>query len=84
VPGLKTLFPFLPRKLQILPTFGPDDIVGFQGFIQARAEKMASLMVKALTKIGSVHDFYRELDPDAVAAHVATHGKELFRPWSTT
>ncbi|MDN5858531.1 MAG: hypothetical protein L0H84_07895 [Pseudonocardia sp.] len=81
VPGLKTLFPFLPRKLQILPTFAPGGILGFQGFIPARAEKMASLMVdKAVSKIGSVHDFYRVLDPDAIAAHVATHGKDLFRP----
>lgn len=81
VPGLKTLFPFLPRKLQILPTFAPGGILGFQGFIPARAEKMASLMVdKAITKIGSVHDFYRELEPDAIAAHLATAGHDLFRP----
>ncbi|MFC4948237.1 hypothetical protein [Pseudonocardia sp. GCM10023141] len=81
VPGLKTLFPFLPRKLQILPTFAPGGILGFQGFIPARAEKMASLMVdKAITKIGSVHDFYRELEPDAIAAHLAAAGQELFRP----
>jgi hypothetical protein len=80
VPGLKTLFPFLPRKLQILPTFAPGGILGFQGFIPARAEKMASLMVdKAVMKIGSVHDFYRELEPDVIAAHVASNGQELFR-----
>jgi hypothetical protein len=81
VPGLKTLFPFLPRKLQILPTFAPGGILGFQGFVPARAEKMASFIVdKALTKIGSVRDFYRELDPDALAARVATSGRPLLRP----
>ncbi len=81
VPGLKVLFSFLPRKLQILPTFAPGGILGFQGFIPARAEKMASLMVdKAIVKIGSVHDFYRVLDPDAIAAQVASAGPALFRP----
>lgn len=81
VPGLKTLFPFLPRKLQILPIFAPGGILGFQGFIPARAEKMASIMVdKAVARIGDVHDFYRELEPDAIAAHVAAHGDALFRP----
>lgn len=81
VPGLKTFFPFLPRKLQILPTFAPGGILGFQGFIPARAEKMASLMVdKALSKIGSIKDFMRELDPDVIAAHVAKVGKQQIRP----
>ena len=36
-PGVKTIFPFLPRKLQILPIFAPGGILGFQGFIPARA-----------------------------------------------
>jgi hypothetical protein len=81
VPGLKTLFPFLPRKLQILPIFAPGGILGFQGFVPARAEKMASFISdKALTKIGSPSDFYRELDPDALAAHMATIGRPLLRP----
>lgn len=81
MPGLKTLFPFLPRKLQILPTFAPGGILGFQGFVPARAEKMASFITdKALSKIGSVQDFYRELDPDLLAAHLATAGRPLLRP----
>jgi hypothetical protein len=81
VPGLKTLFPFLPRKLQILPIFAPGGILGFQGFVPARAEKMASFISdKALTKIGSPSDFYRELDPDALAAHMAKTGRPLLRP----
>lgn len=81
MPGLKTLFPFLPRKLQILPTFAPGGILGFQGFIPARGEKMASLMVdKALSRIGSLKDFVRELDPDLIAAHIAKSGKSMLRP----
>ena len=81
VPGLKSLFPFLPRKLQILPTFAPGGILGFQGFVPARAEKMASFITdKAIVKIGSVHDFYRELNPDLLAAHLATAGRPMLRP----
>src|SRR5882757_3839027 len=81
VPGLKTLFPFLPRKLQILPIFAPGGILGFQGFVPARAEKMASFISdKALVKIGSPSDFYRELDPDALASRIATAGRPLLRP----
>lgn len=81
VPGLKTLFPFLPRKLQILPTFAPGGILGFQGFIPARAEKMASLMVdKAIARIGNIKDFFRELDPEALATQVAKVAKDQYRP----
>src|SRR4051794_10596791 len=74
-PGVKTLFPLLPRKLQILPIFAPGGILGFQGFIPARAERMASICVdKGLAKLGSISDFLTELDPDAIAdqlVHVA-------------
>ena len=81
VPGLKTLFPFLPRKLQILPIFAPGGVLGFQGMVPARAEKMASFISdKALAKIGNTRDFYRELDPDALAAYVASVGRPLIRP----
>jgi hypothetical protein len=81
VPGLKTLFPFLPRKLQILPIFAPGGILGFQGFVPARAEKMASFISdKALTKIGNPSDFYRELDPDTLAAHMAVTARPMLRP----
>ena len=79
--GLKTLFAFLPRKLQVLPIFAPGGMLGFQGFVPARAEKMASFISdKALGKIGAPSDFYRELDPDALAARVATAGRPLLRP----
>lgn len=70
-PGVKTIFPFLPRKLQVLPIFAPGGILGFQGFIPARAEKMASICVdKGLAKIGSIRDFMKELDPAGIADHL--------------
>lgn len=72
VPGLKSLFPFLPRRVQILPTFAPGGILGFQGFVPCRAEKMASLFVdKSIARIGSIEDFYRELNPDKLAKRLA-------------
>lgn len=62
VPGLKTLFPLLPRKVQILPIFAPNGILGFQGFIPCRAEKMASLIVDmSIARIGGIGDFYQQL-----------------------
>ncbi|WP_353961378.1 hypothetical protein [Antrihabitans cavernicola] len=81
MPGVKTIFPFLPRKLQILPTFAPGGILGFQGFVPARAEKMASFVVdKAIAKIGNVNDFVRELEPEGIAAQVAVVLKSQLRP----
>jgi uncharacterized membrane protein YheB (UPF0754 family) len=72
VPGLKAIFPFLPRKVQILPVFAPNGILGFQGFIPCRAEKMASLIVDmSIARIGSIRDFYEELGPSELADRLA-------------
>jgi uncharacterized membrane protein YheB (UPF0754 family) len=71
-PGVKTLFPFLPRRIQVLPIFAPGGILGFQGFIPARAERMASICVdKGLTKLGSIRDFTAEFQPEVIAAQLA-------------
>lgn len=79
-PGVKTLFPLLPRKLQILPIFAPGGILGFQGFIPARAEKMASICVdKGLSRLGSIRDFMNELDPAAIAEHIAVIARPELR-----
>ncbi|KAA0023821.1 hypothetical protein [Antrihabitans cavernicola] len=66
--GLKTLFPFLPKKVQVLPLIRYDGRLGWQGIVPSRADKMASIAVdKGLAKLGSVRDFYRELQPEAIA-----------------
>jgi uncharacterized membrane protein YheB (UPF0754 family) len=71
-PGVKTVFPFLPRRLQVLPIFAPGGTLGFQGFIPARAERMASICVdKGLARLGSIRDFLTELDPKAIAEQLA-------------
>ncbi|GAA5046237.1 hypothetical protein [Nocardia callitridis] len=73
IPGLDVLYPYFPRRVQVLPTFSGDgQRLGFQGFIPARAEKMASICVdKALMRIGSPKDFIHELDLDGIADYVA-------------
>ena len=84
VPGLKRLFPFLPRKVQILPLFAPGGILGFQGFVPCRAEKMASLIVDtSISRIGRIRDFYRELNPDELSESIATAARPDVRRLAT-
>lgn len=72
VPLLKVLFPILPRRVQVLPLIRYDGGLGWQGIVPSRADKMASIAVdKGLAKLGSISDFYRELEPDRIAEHLA-------------
>ncbi|MBU3060014.1 hypothetical protein KO481_00510 [Nocardia sp. NEAU-G5] len=73
IPGLKVLYPYFPRRVQVLPTFSGDgQQIGFQGFIPARAEKMASICVDmAIMRIGSPRDFIHELDLQGIADYIA-------------
>ena len=69
VPGLKVVYPYFHRRIQVLPLFGDGGSrLGWQGIVPSRAEKMASIVVdKSVLKLGSVSDFYRELGPDTIA-----------------
>src|SRR5213079_3139803 len=70
VPGLSKLAPLLPRRVQQIPGVMQGGI-GWQGIIPSRAAKMGSLAVdKGISKLGSQSDFYRELDPEAIAEHM--------------
>ncbi|MEO9140594.1 MAG: hypothetical protein ABI345_16220 [Jatrophihabitans sp.] len=72
VPGLRVLFPLLPRRVRVLPLIRYDGRLGWQGIVPSRADKMASISVdKGLAKLGSISDFYRELEPDKIAEHLA-------------
>ncbi|WP_306306547.1 hypothetical protein [Mycobacterium celatum] len=83
--GLKTIFPLLPRKVQILPIFAPNGVLGFQGFIPCRAEKMASLIVdKSIFRIGGIADFYQELEPDASRNNYPKQRGRIFASWRPT
>jgi hypothetical protein len=71
VPGLRVIFPLLPRRVQVLPLLRYTGQVGWQGIVPSRAAKMASLAVdKGLAKLGSIGDFYRELEPERIAEHL--------------
>jgi uncharacterized membrane protein YheB (UPF0754 family) len=80
VPGLKVLFPLLPRRVRILPLIRYDGRIGWQGIVPSRADKMASIAVdKGLAKLGSISDFYRELEPDRIAEHLAAIAQSEIR-----
>src|ERR1700759_2838277 len=72
VPGLKVLFPILPRRVQGLPLIRYDGGLGWQGIVPSRGDKMASIAVdNGLLKLGNMSDFYRELEPERIAEHLA-------------
>jgi hypothetical protein len=80
VPGLRLLYPYLPRRVQVIPAITHDGRFGWQGIIPSRVAKMASISVdKALLKVGSIGDFYREFEPDAIADHLAATAREEIR-----
>jgi len=70
IPGLAPLAHLLPRRIQQIPGFMQGGL-GWQGIIPSRAAKMGSLAVdKGIAKLGSPRDFYRQLEPDAIAEHI--------------
>jgi uncharacterized membrane protein YheB (UPF0754 family) len=80
VPGLRVLFPLLPRRVRVLPLIRFDGRIGWQGIVPSRADKMASISVdKGLAKLGSISDFYRELEPDRIAEHLASVAQSEIR-----
>ena len=80
VPGLKLLWPWLPRRAQVIPAISKDGRFGWQGIIPSRVDKMASIATdKALMKVGSISDFYRELEPDKIAEHLTKTARAEIR-----
>jgi uncharacterized membrane protein YheB (UPF0754 family) len=79
VPGLRFVYPYLPRRVQVIPALSRDGRFGWQGIVPSRVDKMASISVdKALLKVGSISDFYQQLEPDKIADHlVATAQSEM-------
>src|SRR5665811_2346518 len=69
-PGLKSLANVLPRRIQQIPGI-MDGGLGWQGIVPSRAAKMGSIAVdKGIAKVGSPAEFYRQLEPDAIAEHI--------------
>ena len=76
IPGMRELASVLPRKAQEVPGLMQGG-VGWQGIIPARAAKMGSIAVdKAIAKLGTPADYYRQLEPERIAEHIVT----VFRP----
>ena len=72
VPGVRALSSVLPRKLQEVPGVLQGGL-GWQGIVPARAAKMGSIAVdKAIAKLGTPRDFYVQLEPEKIAAHIVT------------
>jgi uncharacterized membrane protein YheB (UPF0754 family) len=80
LPGLRFLYSYLPRRVQVIPAITHDGRFGWQGIIPSRVSKMASIAVdKALLKVGSIGDFYREFEPDRIADHIAATARPEIR-----
>lgn len=76
VPGLEQIAGSLPRKIQEIPGVLRGGI-GWQGIVPARAAKMGSIAVdRALSQMATARDFYEQLEPDKIAAHIV----DVFRP----
>lgn len=76
LPGLKLLYPLLPRRVQVIPAISDDGRLGWQGIVPSRVDKMASISVdKALAKVGSISDFYHQLEPDKMADHLVANAQ---------
>ena len=70
VPGLSKLVRILPRRWQQIPGIMSGGL-GWQGIIPSRAAKMGSIAVdKGIAKVGSPKEFYEQLDPEQIAAHI--------------
>jgi uncharacterized membrane protein YheB (UPF0754 family) len=79
IPGLAPLVHLMPRKIQQIPGFMVGGI-GWQGIIPSRAAKMGSIATdKGIAKLGSAADFYRQLDPEKMAAHVLESARRDMR-----
>ncbi|MGI8461431.1 MAG: DUF445 domain-containing protein [Solirubrobacterales bacterium] len=70
IPLLGEISRVLPRKIQQIPGIMQGGI-GWQGIIPSRAAKMGSIAVdKGIAKLGSPKEFYDQLEPDKIAAHI--------------
>jgi uncharacterized membrane protein YheB (UPF0754 family) len=79
VPGLARLALLLPRRIQQIPGVIRGG-VGWQGIIPSRAAKMGSIAVdKGIAKLGSPSDFYRQLEPEAIAEHILDTARQDIR-----
>src|SRR5947208_9188900 len=78
-PGLRPLAGLLPRRIQQIPGVMQGGM-GWQGILPSRAAKMGSIAVdKGIAKLGSPADFYKQLEPDAIAEHILATARSDMR-----
>lgn len=77
LPGLKLVRPLIPRMVLQVPIGLGEGKFGWQGIIPSRAAKLGSIAVdKGLLKLGTQEEFYNQLDPAAIARHIATRSQD--------
>jgi uncharacterized membrane protein YheB (UPF0754 family) len=76
VPGLAPLANLMPRRVQQIPGMMQGGL-GWQGIVPSRAARMGSIAVdKGIAKLGGAGDFYRQLDPEAIAEQILTTARD--------
>ena len=77
MPFIAGIIGWATNWLAVQMTFYPTEFVGirpffgWQGIIPAKVEKMANIVVgKMLQKLSSLDEFFRQLEPEKIAAHV--------------
>ncbi len=64
---------WLAIKLTFWPLefIGVPPLLGWQGIIPSKVEKMASIVVdQTVSKLGTLHEFFHEMEPEIIASHI--------------
>lgn len=79
LPGLQSLAPIFPRKLQQIPGV-MEGLVGWQGIIPSRSARMGTIAAeKGIAQIASEREFYEQFDPEEIATHIVTNSEDEIR-----
>ncbi|MCK0536550.1 DUF445 domain-containing protein [Alcanivorax quisquiliarum] len=77
IPVVAAIVAWATNWLAVQMTFYPIRFIGippylgWQGIIPAKAEKMSGILVdQTLSKIGSVDEFFQQMEPEKIAAHL--------------
>ena len=77
IPFIAGAVGWITNWMAVQMTFYPLEFIGirpffgWQGIIPSKVEKMAGIVVdKALSKLGSLDEFFREMEPEKISAHL--------------
>ena len=77
IPVLAGLIGWVTNWMAVQMTFYPlhfigiPPFLGWQGIIPSKAEKMSGILVdQTLSKIGSIDEFFQQMEPEKIAAHL--------------